>query len=60
MGDGEIPIFVKPDTIELPVEKVFEIDDENQNTIEKSLNEFIDVIFPDLTVMQQTFLFMFN
>ena len=48
LGDGQIPVEEEPDWIALPARNVFNIDDTNQRTLEHSLEQFCDKIFPEL------------
>ena len=48
LGDGQVPVQEEPDWIALPSDNVFEIDDTNPSTVDVSMEEFCDKIFPDL------------
>ena len=48
LGDGQIEVVEEPDWIALPTANVFPIDDTNPSTLDSSLQEFCNKIFPDL------------
>ena len=48
LGDGQIFVEEEPDWIALPSTNVFHIDDTNRATVEDSMEEFCDRIYPDL------------
>ena len=48
LGNGDLPIAELPDSIHIPQENLYEIQDDSDITIRESLRQFVEKVFPDI------------